>query len=220
MIGESWAGCSLASKAVAATQAPAHISTLAGSAMEPCLPLHLAYLPARLATGCLLVVTSSIPHPCRISADTIGLNTPAVALVSTLASVTPAPPFVFRTYQLPPGSEALADQLGAHGGSCKHPVWQAVRASSAASFYLEDFRCGHDMLGMGGMGRCARLPGYHAECPFAPRSAPPCWQPTLSPHFPLPAAAAATSSRMAPSRQTTRLSLRCRRRACCGQTTR
>ncbi|KAL4431288.1 hypothetical protein ABPG75_006544 [Micractinium tetrahymenae] len=76
--------------------------------------------------------------------DTVGLDTPAVALVSTLASVTPAPPFVFRSYQLPPGSEALADQLGAHGGSCKHPVWQAVRASSAASFYLEDFSCGGD----------------------------------------------------------------------------
>lgn len=76
--------------------------------------------------------------------DTMGLGAPAVALVSTLASVTPAPPFVFRSYQPPPGSEALADQMGAHGGSCKHPVWQAVRASSAASFYLEDFSCGGD----------------------------------------------------------------------------
>lgn len=62
--------------------------------------------------------------------------------MSTLSSLSPAPPFVFRTYQLPPGSEALAAQIGGHAGSCKHPVWQAVRASSAASFYLEDFRWG------------------------------------------------------------------------------
>ncbi|PRW58490.1 phospholipase A I isoform X1 isoform A [Chlorella sorokiniana] len=69
---------------------------------------------------------------------------PKVALVSTLSSLSPAPPFLFRTYQLPPGSEALGAQIGAHAGSCKHPVWQAVRASSAASFYLEDFTCGGD----------------------------------------------------------------------------
>ena len=99
-----------------------------------------------------------------------------MALVSTLSSLSPAPPFLFRTYQLPPGSKPLAAQIGAHAGkpcmtgscataavhlmhagdrdfgprlplmlhpslpsagSCKHPVWQAVRASSAASFYLE-----------------------------------------------------------------------------------
>ncbi|KAL4853631.1 Phospholipase A I [Chlorella vulgaris] len=76
--------------------------------------------------------------------DTAGLHVPAVALVSTLSSITPAPPFVFRNYQLPPGSAALAASISAHGGSCKHPVWQAVRASSAASFYMEDFSCGGD----------------------------------------------------------------------------
>lgn len=37
-------------------------------------------------------------------------------------------------------SETQAAAIGAHNGSCRHPVWQAVRASSAASFYLEDFR--------------------------------------------------------------------------------
>lgn len=67
---------------------------------------------------------------------------PSIALVSTLSSVSPAPPFVFRNYQLPPGSDTLAQQISGHAGSCKHAVWQAVRASSAASFYLEDFRWG------------------------------------------------------------------------------
>ena len=74
-------------------------------------------------------------------ADTAAFKGPKVALVSTLSSMSPAPPFVFRNYQLPLASEALAGEIGAHAGSCKHPVWQAVRASSAASFYLEDFRC-------------------------------------------------------------------------------
>jgi hypothetical protein len=77
-----------------------------------------------------------MPH----TADTAGLNVPHVALVSTLASISPAPPFVFRNYQFPAGSEEAAQQISAHNGSCKHAVWQAVRASSAASFYLEDFR--------------------------------------------------------------------------------
>ncbi|EFN59236.1 hypothetical protein CHLNCDRAFT_138222 [Chlorella variabilis] len=76
--------------------------------------------------------------------DTAGLNVPSIALVSTLSSVSPAPPFVFRNYQLPPGSDTLAQQISGHAGSCKHAVWQAVRASSAASFYLEDFSCGGD----------------------------------------------------------------------------
>lgn len=82
----------------------------------------------------------TLPPPPPPPADTAGLHVPAVALVSTLSSITPAPPFVFRNYQLPPGAAALAASISAHGGSCKHPVWQAVRASSAASFYMEDFR--------------------------------------------------------------------------------
>lgn len=106
------------------------------------VPFHVAVLMACPAPAWRLVVFKchSVAPSQRKPADTMGLGAPAVALVSTLASVTPAPPFVFRSYQPPPGSEALADQMGAHGGSCKHPVWQAVRASSAASFYLEDFR--------------------------------------------------------------------------------
>ena len=35
-----------------------------------------------------------------------------------------------------------ATSLRALPGSSSHEVWQAVRASSAAPYYLDDFRCG------------------------------------------------------------------------------
>ena len=103
-----------------------------GDSMIGALRSWLSNPPARCAS------LTSVPATC--AADTAGLCVPNVALVSTLSSMSPAPPFVFRNYQLPPGSEALASRISAHAGSCKHAVWQAVRASSAASFYLEDFR--------------------------------------------------------------------------------
>lgn len=63
-------------------------------------------------------------------------------VVATLASTTPAGPFVFRNYEHPIASSALAAKLGALPGSSSHEVWQAVRASSAAPYYLDDFKCG------------------------------------------------------------------------------
>lgn len=88
-------------------------------------------------------------------------NVPKVFAVSTLVSVMPAQPFVFRNYQYPAGtpeipltsSESSAisvlgspitgAQVGykrsAFIGSCKHQVWQAIRASSAAPYYLDDY---------------------------------------------------------------------------------
>jgi hypothetical protein len=72
--------------------------------------------------------------------DTAALNVPRVALVSTLASACPAEPFVFRNYEVPSPPE-----FGhLHRGSSKHATWQAVRASSAAIYYLDDFTCGED----------------------------------------------------------------------------
>ena len=73
-------------------------------------------------------------------------------VVATLASMTPAVPFIFRNYEYspdsqpprasaPPNDEASLYELG---GSSKHLVWQAVRASSAAPYYLDDFVCGQD----------------------------------------------------------------------------
>ncbi len=66
--------------------------------------------------------------------------------------MTPAVPFIFRNYEYrpdsqpprasaPPNDEASLYELG---GSSKHLVWQAVRASSAAPYYLDDFVCGQD----------------------------------------------------------------------------
>ncbi|KAJ7967666.1 Patatin [Quillaja saponaria] len=88
-------------------------------------------------------------------------NVPKVVVVSTLVSVMPAQPFVFRNYQYPAGtpevhlttseisggtvlgSPTAGSQVGyrrsAFIGSCKHQVWQAIRASSAAPYYLDDF---------------------------------------------------------------------------------
>ncbi|ONI10026.1 hypothetical protein PRUPE_4G024000 [Prunus persica] len=88
-------------------------------------------------------------------------NIPKVFVVSTLVSVMPAQPFLFRNYQYPAGtlevplavsessgitvqgSPTVGAELGyrhsAFIGSCKHQVWQAIRASSAAPYYLDDF---------------------------------------------------------------------------------
>ncbi|GMJ08288.1 hypothetical protein like AT1G61850 [Hibiscus trionum] len=96
--------------------------------------------------------------------ETAVKNIPKVSLVSTLASVTPAQPFVFRNYQYPVGtpevplatsessgttmpvSPATGAQVGckrsAFVGSCKHLLWQAIRASCAAPYYLDDFSDG------------------------------------------------------------------------------
>ncbi|KAL1538510.1 Phospholipase A I [Salvia divinorum] len=89
---------------------------------------------------------------------------PKVFVVSTLVSVAPAQPFIFRNYQYPVGTPELSSgvsenliiggqgvattgaQVGykrsAYIGSCKHLVWQAIRASSAAPYYLDDFSDG------------------------------------------------------------------------------
>ncbi|KAJ7946267.1 Patatin [Quillaja saponaria] len=88
-------------------------------------------------------------------------NVPKVAVVSTLVSVMPAQPFVFRNYQYPAGTQEahletsessgitvlgsptagsqVAYKRSAFFGSCKHQVWKAIRASSAAPYYLDDF---------------------------------------------------------------------------------
>ncbi|KAJ0983122.1 hypothetical protein J5N97_011377 [Dioscorea zingiberensis] len=75
----------------------------------------------------------------------------------------PAQPFIFRNYQYPAGTPEIpsgmpeSPAIGAIGstthsaqlgrrtasiGSCKHHIWQAIRASSAAPYYLDDFSDG------------------------------------------------------------------------------
>ncbi|KAK9267198.1 hypothetical protein L1049_009618 [Liquidambar formosana] len=88
-------------------------------------------------------------------------NVPKVFVVSTLVSMMPAQPFLFRNYQYPAGTPEIpltiseSSGLGGLGtptigaqvgykrsafiGSCKHHIWQAIRASSAAPYYLDDF---------------------------------------------------------------------------------
>ncbi|XP_071714159.1 phospholipase A I [Rutidosis leptorrhynchoides] len=91
---------------------------------------------------------------------------PKVFVVSTLVNVAPAQPFIFRNYQYPagtpevplmmsenystngPGTGAATTgaQVGykrsAYMGSCRHDLWQAIRASSAAPYYLDDYSDG------------------------------------------------------------------------------
>ncbi|KAK1557151.1 hypothetical protein Q3G72_019057 [Acer saccharum] len=90
-------------------------------------------------------------------------NIPKVFVVSTLVSVVPAQPFVFRNYQYPAGTPEVPISISENSGitvlgspttttgaqvgykrnaflgSCKHHIWQAIRASSAAPYYLDDF---------------------------------------------------------------------------------
>ncbi|KAI3680555.1 hypothetical protein L6452_35328 [Arctium lappa] len=89
---------------------------------------------------------------------------PKVFVVSTLVNVAPAQPFIFRNYQYPagtpevplmmsenfstngPGTATTGAQVGykrsAYMGSCRHDLWQAIRASSAAPYYLDDYSDG------------------------------------------------------------------------------
>jgi hypothetical protein len=131
-----------------------------------------------LSTAAMVIFNHYPPHLLQ--------GGPKVAVVSTLVSVTPAQPFVFRNYQYPPGTREsapwaapltpLSPQInpgsqppggggfgglsstpaatpvqsrvgmghGAYMGSCKHLVWQAIRASSAAPYYMDDFSDGED----------------------------------------------------------------------------
>uniref|UniRef100_A0A166IVX7 Patatin n=1 Tax=Daucus carota subsp. sativus TaxID=79200 RepID=A0A166IVX7_DAUCS len=88
-------------------------------------------------------------------------GTPKVFVVSSLVSMVPAQPFIFRNYQYPVGTVetplAISESqpVGGSGsptigaksgykrnaciGSCKHQVWQSIRASSAAPYYLDDY---------------------------------------------------------------------------------
>ncbi|PWA63242.1 armadillo-type fold protein [Artemisia annua] len=89
---------------------------------------------------------------------------PKVIVVATLVNVAPAQPFIFRNYQYPAGTleapSAISENLaaggsvtstngskigfkhGAYMGSCRHHIWQAIRASSAAPYYLDDYSDG------------------------------------------------------------------------------
>jgi hypothetical protein len=118
--------------------------------------------------------TATLPHnvpPYKsCPARPLRIYEPAVLLqcfvVATLASMTPAEPFIFRNYEYPLSATPLQRKLMAAPGSSSHQVWQAVRSSSAAPYYLDDFKCGSD--------RCAALPPKSVH--VTPPKGHPCFR--------------------------------------------
>ncbi|KAJ8249924.1 hypothetical protein COCON_G00231400 [Conger conger] len=71
---------------------------------------------------------------------------PKVAAVSTIVNRgTPLKAYVFRNYNLQPGVRSH------YLGSCQHKLWQAIRASSAAPGYFQEFVLGNDLHQDGGL---------------------------------------------------------------------
>lgn len=71
---------------------------------------------------------------------------PKVAAVSTIVNRgTPLKAYVFRNYNLLPGVRAH------YLGGCQHRLWQAIRATSAAPGYFQEFTLGNDLHQDGGL---------------------------------------------------------------------
>lgn len=69
-----------------------------------------------------------------------------VAAVSTVVNKgTPLKAYVFRNYNLPVGVRSH------YRGSCQHKLWEAIRASSAAPGYFQEFALGTDLHQDGGL---------------------------------------------------------------------
>uniref|UniRef100_A0AAX7UZQ0 PNPLA domain-containing protein n=1 Tax=Astatotilapia calliptera TaxID=8154 RepID=A0AAX7UZQ0_ASTCA len=71
---------------------------------------------------------------------------PKVAAVSTIVNRgTPLKAYVFRNYNLLPG------MCSHYLGGCQHQLWQAIRATSAAPGYFQEFPLGNDLHQDGGL---------------------------------------------------------------------
>lgn len=71
---------------------------------------------------------------------------PKVAAVSTIVNQgLPLKAHVFRNYNLPPGVRSH------YLGGCQYQLWQAIRATSAAPGYFQEFRLGNDLHQDGGL---------------------------------------------------------------------
>ncbi|XP_061534017.1 calcium-independent phospholipase A2-gamma-like [Phycodurus eques] len=71
---------------------------------------------------------------------------PKVAAVSAIVNRgTPLKAYVFRNYNLLPGVRSH------YLGSCQHQLWQAIRATSAAPGYFQEFPLGSDLHQDGGL---------------------------------------------------------------------
>ncbi|XP_061178689.1 calcium-independent phospholipase A2-gamma-like [Saccostrea echinata] len=58
---------------------------------------------------------------------------PKYSALSTLSNISRLQSYMFRTYNLPPGVYSM------YPGSCKHRVWECIRASSAAPGFYKPF---------------------------------------------------------------------------------
>ncbi|XP_065807513.1 calcium-independent phospholipase A2-gamma [Labrus bergylta] len=73
-------------------------------------------------------------------------NCPKVSAVSAIVNRgLPLKGYVFRNYRLMPGVRSH------YLGDCKHKMWQAIRASSAAPGYFQEFVLGKDLHQDGGL---------------------------------------------------------------------
>ncbi|XP_054609239.1 calcium-independent phospholipase A2-gamma [Dunckerocampus dactyliophorus] len=73
-------------------------------------------------------------------------NCPKVSAVSTIVNRgLPLKAYVFRNYRLMPGVRSH------YPGDCKYKMWQAIRASSAAPGYFQEFVLGKDLHQDGGL---------------------------------------------------------------------
>uniref|UniRef100_A0A665TR69 Patatin-like phospholipase domain containing 8 n=1 Tax=Echeneis naucrates TaxID=173247 RepID=A0A665TR69_ECHNA len=71
---------------------------------------------------------------------------PKVSAVSTIVNRgIPLKAYVFRNYRLMPGVRSH------YPGDCKHKMWEAIRASSAAPGYFQEFVLGKDLHQDGGL---------------------------------------------------------------------
>uniref|UniRef100_A0A8C5E2T2 Calcium-independent phospholipase A2-gamma-like n=1 Tax=Gouania willdenowi TaxID=441366 RepID=A0A8C5E2T2_GOUWI len=71
---------------------------------------------------------------------------PKVAAVSTIVNRGPSlKAYVFRNYNLQPGTRSL------YLGGCQHQLWEAIRATSAAPGYFQEFLLGNDLHQDGGL---------------------------------------------------------------------
>lgn len=70
---------------------------------------------------------------------------PRVGILSAIVNRQQLVPYLFRNYQLPPRDESY------YAGSCTPHVWEAVRASSSAPFYFEEFHYNGDVHQDGGI---------------------------------------------------------------------
>ncbi|XP_040007513.1 calcium-independent phospholipase A2-gamma isoform X2 [Xiphias gladius] len=90
-------------------------------------------LKERMGEGCM-IESARDPH------------CPKVSAVSTIVNRgLPLKAYVFRNYRLMPGVRSH------YLGDCKHKMWQAIRASSAAPGYFQEFVLGKDLHQDGGL---------------------------------------------------------------------